>query len=386
LELRIAEFKNEFTLFQAVVSGDTEVLVMICTDNLVEKLNTLMEFSALINSSLDTSLVRQRAIEAATRLLNADAGSLLLVDQETGELFFEVVTGEKGDKLKEMRLKIGEGLAGWVAQNGEAVIVDNVIEDSRFCSIADRISEYHTHTLLAVPVRVGSRIIGVLQAINKCDGNFTTEDRELLASLAHQVAPAIENAQMYEMMRDTFHGVSMALAEALEKRDYYTGGHTNRVSSYCMAIAGQLGLEEKEMETLWLSSILHDVGKIGVLDNVLQKPGRLDDNEFAIMSMHSQYGSEILSHIKSLRNIVPGVRGHHEQFNGSGYPDKLKAEEIPLIARIISVADAFDAMTSDRPYRRALSRKEAFAELQGNKGRQFDPEIVDAFVAVYSTK
>jgi HD-GYP domain-containing protein (c-di-GMP phosphodiesterase class II) len=356
---------------------------MICTDNLIEKLHTLMEFSALINSTLDTSLVRQRAIEASTRLLNADAGSLLLVDHENGELFFEVATGEKGGKLKEMRLKIGEGIAGWVAQTGEAVIVDNVQDDWRFCSVADRISEYQTHTLLAVPVRVGSRTVGVLQAVNKQVGTFSSEDRDLLMSLAHQVAPAIENSQMYEMMRDTFYGVSMALAEALEKRDYYTGGHTNRVSTYCMAIAGQLGLGEKEMETLWLSSILHDVGKIGVLDSVLQKPGRLDEKEFAIMSMHSQYGSEILSHIKSLREIVPGVRAHHEQFNGSGYPDKLAAEEIPLIARIISVADAFDAMTSDRPYRKALSRKEAFSELERNKGRQFDPDIVDAFVAVH---
>jgi HD-GYP domain-containing protein (c-di-GMP phosphodiesterase class II) len=356
---------------------------MICTDNLIEKLHLLMEFSALINSSLDTSHVRQHAIEAATRLLNADAGSLLLVDHEKGELYFEVATGEKGGKLKEMRLKIGEGIAGWVAQTGEAAIVDNVLEDVRFCSIADRISDYQTHSLLAVPVRIGRRVIGVLQAVNKKDGTFNSEDCDLLASLAHQVGPAIENSQMYAMTRDTFYGVSMALAEALEKRDYYTGGHTNRVSSYCMAIAGQLGLEEKEMETLWLSSILHDVGKIGVIDSVLQKPGRLNDKEFAIMSKHSQYGSEILSHIKSMHDVVLGVRAHHEQFNGKGYPDGLKAEEIPLIARIISVADAFDAMTSDRPYRKALSRKEAFAELLNNKGIQFDPDVVDAFVVSY---
>lgn len=356
---------------------------MAIADDLTEKLHTLMEFSALINSSLDTSLVRQRAIEASTRLLDADAGSLLLVDQDRSELYFEVATGEKGDKLKEMRLKIGEGIAGWVAQTGEPVIVDDVHEDPRFCSVADHISDYRTHTLLAVPVRAGGRIIGVLQAVNKISGTFTPEDRDLLMSLAHQVAPAIENALMYEMMRETFYGVSLALAEALEKRDYYTGGHTNRVSSYCMAIAGQLGLSEKEMETLWLSSILHDVGKIGVLDHVLQKPGRLDEKEFEIMSRHSQYGSEILSHIKSLRDIVPGVRAHHEQFNGTGYPDGLASDEIPLIARIISVADAFDAMTSDRPYRKALSRKEAFAELERNKGKQFDPDVVSAFLAVH---
>jgi len=341
-----------------------------------------MEFSAIINSSLSTDQLRERAIKAATHLLEADAGSLLIIDPESGELFFEVATGEKGEKLKEMRLGIGEGIAGWVAHSGEAVLVDDVQNDPRFFKGADMFSEYTTRTMVAAPVKLGDRILGVLQAVNKQGGTFTPEDRDMLVSLAHQVAPAIETVRMYEVLRETFYGVSMALAEALEKRDYYTGGHTNRVSSYCMSIGSRLQLGEKEMESLWLASILHDVGKIGVKDDVLQKAGRLDENEFKLMSLHSQYGSEILSHIKSHRAVIPGVRGHHEQYDGNGYPDGLKADQIPLIARIITVADAFDAMTSDRPYRKALTNKQAYAELERCKGAQFDPEVVDAFVAV----
>lgn len=356
---------------------------MLCTEDLVEKLHILMEFSAIINSSLDTGAVRERAIQAATRLLQADAGSLLLVDADADELFFEVATGEKGEKLKEIRLKIGEGIAGWVAKTGECVLSDDVQSDPRFFRTADMLSEYVTRTMVAVPVMSGGRVIGVLQAVNKHSGSFSSEDRDLLVSLAHQVAPAIENARMYETLRDTFYGVSMALAEALEMKDYYTGGHTNRVSKYCMAIANRLDLGEKDMESLWLASILHDIGKIGVSDLVLQKPGKLNDEEFQVMSKHSQYGSEILSHIRSHRAVIPGVRGHHEQFNGRGYPDGLQGEEIPLIARIITVADAYDAMTSDRPYRKALSHKEAMAELNRCKGTQFDPELVDAFTAAY---
>ncbi|MEI6205901.1 MAG: HD domain-containing phosphohydrolase [Desulfuromonadales bacterium] len=348
----------------------------------VDKLHMLMEFSAIINSSLNSSQVRERAIQAASKLLDADAGSLLLVDPITGELFFEVATGEKGEKLKEIRLKIGEGIAGWVAMSGESVITNDVQHDPRFFRGADRAIDYQTLSMVAVPLKMGANIIGVLQAINKCDNNFTMEDRDMLLSLAHQVAPAIENARMYEIQRETFYGISMALSEALEKRDYYTGGHTNRVSTYCMAIAGRLNLKEKEMESLWLASILHDVGKIGVEDKVLQKPGRLDDEEFKAMSLHAQYGSEILSHIRSLWAVIPGVRSHHEQYDGCGYPDGLKGNEIPLIARIISVADAFDAMTSDRPYRKALSDKQGFAELIRCRGKQFDPDIVDAFLAV----
>lgn len=354
---------------------------MICTENLLEKMHILMEFSAIINSTLDTSHVRERAIRAACQLLQADAGSLLLVDAETDELFFEVATGEQGEKLKEIRLQAGEGIAGWVVQHGEAVIINDVQNDSRFYRSADSTSSYETRSMVAAPVCSAGRVIGVLQAVNKYDNSFTPEDRDILVSLAHQVGPAVENARMYETMKDSFYGVSMALAEALEKRDYYTGGHTNRVSSYCMAIGSRLKLAEKEMESLWLASILHDVGKIGVMDSVLQKPGRLDDEEFAVMSRHSQYGSEILSHIKSHRAVIPGVRGHHEQYNGGGYPDRLKGNDIPLLARIISVADAFDAMTSDRPYRKALSHREAFAELLRCRGNQFDPDVVDAFLA-----
>ena len=366
----------------AVLSEGT----LICTENLLEKMHILMEFSAIINSTLDTSHVRERAIQAATQLLQADAGSLLLVDPDTDELFFEVATGEKGEKLKEIRLKIGEGVAGWVVQTGESAVINDVQKDSRFFKGADQASSYDTRSMIAVPVRSGKNIIGVLQAVNKCEAGFTSEDLEMLTSLAHQVGPAIENSRMYETMRETFYGISMALAEALEKRDYYTGGHTNRVSTYCMSIGSKLKLGEKEMESLWLASILHDVGKIGVEDRVLQKPGKLDDEEFALMSRHSEYGSEILSHIKSHRAVIPGVRGHHEKYDGKGYPDSLKGNEIPLVARIITVADAFDAMTSDRPYRQALSHRQAFAELERCRGTQFDPDIVDAFLSANKHK
>jgi HD-GYP domain-containing protein (c-di-GMP phosphodiesterase class II) len=357
---------------------------MICTEHLLEKMQMLMEFSAIINASLDTSHVRERAIKAAIQLLEADAGSLLLVDPDNGELFFEVATGDKGEKLKEVRLKPGVGIAGWVVQTGEGVIISDVQGDARFYREADLTSHYETHSMVAVPVKSGKSIIGVLQVVNKCDAAFTSEDLEMLSSLAHQVGPAVENARMYETMRETFYGVSMALAEALEKRDYYTGGHTNRVSSYCMAIGGRLKLGEKEMESLWLASILHDVGKIGIEDRVLQKPGKLDAEEHGIMSRHSEYGSEILSHIKSHRLLIPGVRGHHEKYDGTGYPDSIGGDEIPLVARIISVADAFDAMTSDRPYRKALSHRQAFAELERCRGTQFDPDVVDAFLASHA--
>jgi len=352
----------------------------------LEQLNTLMELSSLISSTLDTGEIRKRTIEAAMRLLSAEAGSLMLVDQETGELFFEVALGEGGEKLKEVRLKRGEGIAGWVAEKGESLIIQDVQSDRRFFKTADERSAFTTKNMVCVPVKSKDNVLGVLEAINKKQGMFDEEDKEALMSLANQVAIAIENANLYQELKETFYGTAEALAETIEIRDPYTGGHTKRVMNYCLAIGRVLGLSKKEMENLRLAAILHDVGKIGVSDSILLKEARLDPGELKKMNMHSTYGAEILGHVKQLRDIIPGVRGHHERVDGKGYPDNLKEGEIPVLAKIISVADTFDAMTTDRPYRKALSAETALEELKRNTGTQFDKEVVIAFIRAYEEK
>ncbi len=343
------------------------------------QLNTLIELTSLISSTLDTGEIRRRAIEAATKLLNAEAGSLILVDQDSGGLFFEVAVGDRGDKLKEIRLKKGQGIAGWVAEKGEGVIIPDVQSDPRFFKGADEKSEFLTRDMICVPVKTKDRVLGVLQAINKKNGDFDSEDMTAFNALANQVAVAIENANLYQELKEAFYGTAQALAETIEKRDPYTGGHTKRVMNYSLAIGRALGLPKKEMENLKLAAILHDIGKIGVRDNVLLKEGRLDPDEIEKMNRHPGYGSEILRHIKQLKDVIPGVRGHHEKYDGTGYPDGLKDGEIPLAARIIAVADTFDAVTTDRPYRKALSFEKAFEELKKYSGKQFDATVVDAF-------
>ncbi|MEW6675041.1 MAG: HD domain-containing phosphohydrolase [Nitrospirota bacterium] len=353
------------------------------TEKIIKQLNTLIELSSLINSTFDTREIRKRAIEAATRLMDAEAGSLLLVDQETGELFFEVALGEKGEKLKEIRLKKGEGIAGWVAEHGEPVIIHNVQSDPRFFKLADEKTAFITKNMICVPVKTKDRILGVLQAVNKKHNSFDSEDLNIFNALANQVAIAIENSNLYQELKETFYGTAQALAETIEKRDPYTGGHTKRVMNYSLAIGRAMRLSKRELEDLKLAAILHDVGKIGVRDDVLLKGGKLDPDELEKMNMHPKYGAEILSHVKQLRDIIPGVRGHHERLDGKGYPDNLKGGDVPTIARIIAVADTLDAMTTDRPYRKALSLETAFEELRKNVGIQFDREVVDAFIRAY---
>lgn len=343
----------------------------------------LLEFSAIINSSLEIEEIRKRTIEASIKLTKSEAGSLLLYDEEIGELYFDVALGEKADKIKTIRLKLGEGIAGWVAQQREVQIINDVQNDPRFFRKADEKSGFVTRSMICIPVLHKDKLIGVLQVLNKIDEPFNDYDAELLKALSNQVAVAIENARLYNELRETFYETVFALADTIEKRDPYTGGHTKRVMEYSVAIGEEMGLNRDEIEKLKLAAILHDIGKIGIRDSVLLKEDKLTDEEFAIIKRHTIYGDEILGHLKRLEKISPGVKYHHEKYNGTGYPEGLKGEEIPIIARIIAVADTFDAMTTDRPYRKGLTFEAALEELNKKAGTQFDPIVVDSFIRVF---
>lgn len=349
-----------------------------------ERLSLLSRLGQILNSTLDHREVRRRAMEAATQLMKAEAGSLLLIDEEKSQLCFEVALGNREEAIKKITLNLGEGIAGWVAQQGDPLVVNAPDKDPRFFKGVDERMEFKTRNLICVPVKVKEKTIGVLEAINKKEGEaFDKEDLSLLISLSDQVAIALDNARLYQELEEMFFQTAESLAEAIEKRDPYTGGHTRRVTTYSLAMAKYLPLKAAEVKWLRISAVLHDIGKIGIDDQILRKPERLNPHEFDEIRRHAGMGAEIIDHIKQLRNIVPGIKYHHEQIDGMGYPDGLKGEEIPIIAKIVSVADTFDAMTTDRPYRKALSKEAAVKELRRCSGTQFDQAVVGAFVLAY---
>ncbi|MGH6820479.1 MAG: HD domain-containing phosphohydrolase, partial [Methylocella sp.] len=211
-------------------------------------------------------------------------------------------------------------------------------------------------------------------------GTFDTDDVTMLEALASQGATLIERATLYEQLREAFTGTIEALAAALDSRDPYTHGHTRRVSKYSVNIGIWMGLSSQPVFDLRLAALLHDIGKVGIPDNILKKPGSLTKEEFLVMTTHTLEGYKILKPVKLSQDILGGVLHHHEKWDGTGYPHGLKGSAIPLFGRIIGVADTYDAMTSDRPYRKALSAQVALQEIVKNKEKQFDPAVADVFI------
>ena len=234
-------------------------------------------------------------------------------------------------------------------------------------------------SLVAVPLRMKTRLFGFITVASFTKNKrFADGQRKLLSIVGSRAAAAIENALLYEDLRATFQQTIQGLAKAIDKMDRYTAGHSDRVATYAMYLAVKLGLPPDVIEIVRQSALMHDIGKIGCVMN-LNKPGKLTQDEYEIFKKHPGFGKDILDPIKFLHPLIPGVHLHHERWDGRGYPLGLKGNDVPLIARIIAVADTYDAMTSDRAYRRALPHEVAVTEIERCSGSQFDPEVSDAF-------
>lgn len=234
-------------------------------------------------------------------------------------------------------------------------------------------------SLIIVPLKMRDRLLGFVSTVSlTASRRFDEGQRKLLSIIASRAAAAIENARLYEDLQATFQQTIQSLARTIDKMDRYTAGHSERVARYAVNLARWLGLDEVQIEIVRHSALMHDIGKIGCVMN-LNKAGKLTQSEYEVFKRHPAYGREILDPIKFLGPVIPGVHLHHERWDGRGYPLGLAGKDIPLIARIISVADTYDAMTSDRAYRRALPHEVTVSEIERCSGTQFDPDIAGIF-------
>lgn len=353
----------------------------------INKIMKLYETGRKIASSIKLSKLMKEIIQITQEELGAEAGSLYLIDHEKQELWFEVALGEKGDKIKEIRLKMGEGIAGKVAQEGITLNIKDANKSAYFKKDISEKIDFKQKAMLTMPVIFKEQTIAVIQLINKKNGKFFTKnDEELLEGIAANIAVALENAKLFDNVKRQSMDFINVLTSAIDAKDPYTNGHSKRVTEYSLNIGKAMGLDEEKLENLKYLAILHDVGKIGIKDSILGKEAPLSDEEFSIMKTHTLIGEKILGEMNSLKSMVIGAKYHHEKYNGKGYTENLKGEEIPLEARIIAVADTYDAMTTDRPYRRGLDHNVAVEEINRCSGTQFDPEIVKYFNLAMNSK
>lgn len=339
------------------------------------EINMLCDFGAKIGSCLDTKEIVRIITGEIRKLLFADIIAVLLCDEHGAISSILTDNGNRGDLLTVSRAP-GEPVEHFLI-TATPEIVNDLASDPR-CANAPRIFS----STMCTPLNIQEKTVGYVCVNSLKRTEYRARDLKLLTTLSDQTAVALEKARLYKRLEETFYDMVRTLAETIEKRDPYTGNHTKRVVDYSLAIAEKLGLPEEFYVRLELAAALHDIGKLGVRDDVLLKNGPLTAEEFAQMKKHPTYGEEILKHIKHLEDVIPGIKYHHERCDGKGYPYGLKDEEIDITARIIAVADSFDAMTTDRPYRAALSLDVAFKELIRFSGTQFDSAVVEAFMSV----
>lgn len=357
----------------------------------------LVDIISHITRTLDRDQLLDKIMNHARDLLEVEATSIWLRDEKNGDLVLHIATGDRSEQMKEVRVPPGEGIIGSVVESGHVEVVLDAATDPRVHKKTDEQSGFKTKSILCVPLRAASiqlgaergelqeTIIGGAQALNKRNNRrFTSEDVALMETLASQAATVLRLSMLYTETSDLYFGIIDVVTGSLDLRDPDTAGHSQRVSDFAVAIAREMNLPPDVVYHIRIGGMLHDIGKIGIPDAILAKPGMLTDEEREVMKSHPSHGVLILERnekvYQRLRDELLAVSEHHERLDGRGYPHGRSGAEISLIGRIMAVADVFDAITSDRRYRKGMPVDQVIAILHKGIGTEFDGECVAALV------
>ncbi len=376
------DFVHELSSHIAVTVQNTQVYERQNRNTGHQKL--LNQISRHLHQTLDIDELIPRIFIEVNKAINAEAQSIWLVDEEAGVIKCRFARGASAESLKGLTVPINApSIVGTSVSKQESVIIKDAQNDPRHARSVDAKTGFVTRSLMTVPLVLEDKSIGAIQAVNKRDGQlFTKDDLTLFRSIADSAALAVSNAQLVADLQTSYDLTLDALSAALDLRDRETEGHSRRVVEYTACLAEKIGLNKESVKNIRRGALIHDIGKIGVPDAVLHKPGTLDVEERNIINRHPLAGYNMLSGIPYLREEIQIVICHQEKWDGTGYPNGLSGEAIPIGARLFAIADTFDALTSDRPYRQGCSYETARGIIEEESGKQFDPQAVEAFLAI----
>ena len=316
-------------------------------------------------TTLNMDEVAWLALDNALKILGAIKGSLFVINKRTNQLELKAAIGYSKNNLPGANLSVEQIEKGAHERESSAFTPSN------------------KGSFISVPLKIQNRIIGIINVNEKTDDRqFAPEDLRVLSALADQTAIVLENLTLYKDLQQVYLGVIKTLSLVVDAKDHYTFGHSERVTKYVVEMAAEMKLSPEVKKLAEAAAIIHDIGKIGIKEEILLKAGRLTDSEFEEIKKHPVIGRDMVRPMEFLSELAPLIYYHHQHFDGGGYPDKMKGAQIPLVARMITIADSFDAMISDRPYRNGLSVETAIKELKRCSGAQFDPDLVTVFLKV----
>lgn len=374
----LSEFTNSLQLIQGSVAEHLQTRQ--------RQLDALVWVGHVINSSLGLDSVLDEVIDLVIALMRAERGFIMLRDED-GEFLIEAARGMDQVNLEGDDYSLSKTIVHRVAETSEPVMTTNAQEDPRF-EKQESVVEHKLRSILCAPLKLKNESIGVIFVDSRMHvGLFRESDLEMLSAFANQAAVAIDNARLFEGLQsankeliDAYHDTLKGWALALEMRDRETEGHTQRVTSLTLVLAKKMGIDGEELEQIERGALLHDIGKLSIPDGVLLKRGDLTLPERKFMEMHPQFAKEYLEKIKYLHPAINIPYCHHEKWDGSGYPQNMKGEDIPFAARIFAVVDVWDALTSERPYRAPVEPDEVRRIIREKSGSHFDPQVVNAFL------
>ncbi|TET39515.1 MAG: HD domain-containing protein [Planctomycetota bacterium] len=345
-----------------------------------QSLQTIYKVGNLINAVEELDDLFDTIMDTIYNVFEADRSFLIMKNEDTGLLEPAVVRKGHKDSQQPGKIHVSTTIVGETYKSGVSILTQDAMSDDRFKE-GESIVMNNIRSVMCVPVETRDEILGLIYVDTvSFSGAFTESDLELLTAVGKQAGIAIRRAKLIDDLGKMFYSTITTLIATIEAKDQYTRGHSERVTHYALVLGEELALDREKMDVLKLAGLLHDIGKIGIPESILNKPSRLTKEEFDIIKGHPAVGSNIIRNMAKLDEVSDIVLSHHEQWGGNGYPDKKTGDEIPILARILAIADSYDAMTSKRPYRDGLEEKKVLAEFENCSGTQFDESLARIFI------